>query len=69
MSLSGDLDLYQQTTARVLYTFSFKKSQLFITYSRSIFTKAGRLTITEYTEFTDGSGRSNYALREVFVRA
>jgi hypothetical protein len=50
------------------YVFSFKKAQLFITYTRTI-TKVERLSISEYNEFTDGSGRSNYLMKETFVRA
>jgi hypothetical protein len=50
------------------YTFSFKKSQLLITYSIDR-KKVAHLTVHEYSEFTDGSGRSNYAATESFVRA
>jgi hypothetical protein len=54
------------STVLAPYTFGFKKAQLVITYSR---TRLGeRLTVSEYNEFTDGSGRSNYSLRETFVR-
>lgn len=49
------------------FKFGFKNAQLVITYTR---TKAGpRLTVGEYNEFTDGSGRSNYAKTETFVRS
>jgi hypothetical protein len=59
------------TTGRTVlapYLFGFKKSQLAITFSR---TAAGTpiLTIAEYSEFTDSSGRSNYVNYETFVRA
>jgi hypothetical protein len=50
------------------YTFSFKKAQLVITYSVGS-DETERLTISEYNEFTDGSGRSNYMKKESFVRA
>jgi hypothetical protein len=54
-------------TALAPYRFSFKNAQLVITYSRAL--KTERLTVGEYNEFTDGSGRSNYAITETFVRA
>jgi hypothetical protein len=54
-------------TALAPYRFSFKNTQLVITYSRAL--KTERLTVGEYNEFTDGSGRSNYAITETFVRA
>lgn len=54
-------------TALAPYRFSFKNAQLVITYSRILRTE--RLTVAEYNEFTDGSGRSNYAVTETFVRA
>ena len=47
------------------YVFSFKNEQLVITYSRSI-TGVQRLTVAEYNEFTDHSGRSNYTMTETF---
>jgi hypothetical protein len=50
------------------YTFAFKNAQLVISYARGI-DRVERLTIAEYNEFTDGSGRSNYAMSETFVRA
>jgi hypothetical protein len=50
------------------YTFAFKKAQLVIKYARGI-DRVERLTVAEYNEFTDGSGRSNYAMTETFVRA
>jgi len=50
------------------YTFSFKKAQLVLSYTR-LSTGAERLTVTTYNEFTDGSGRSNYIKTESFVRA
>jgi hypothetical protein len=50
------------------YKFSFKKAQLVITYTRNA-KKVEKLTVGEYNEFTDGSGRSNYAIKETFVRA
>lgn len=59
------------TTGRTVlapYVFGFKKSQLAITYGR---TAAGRpvLRVAEYSEFTDGSGRSNYVKYQTFVRS
>jgi hypothetical protein len=50
------------------YTFSFKKAQLAITYRHPL-KGADTLTVTSYNEFTDGSGRSNYAKTEVLVRS
>jgi hypothetical protein len=50
------------------YKFGFKNAQLVIRYSRTV-NRVERLTIAEYNEFTDGSGRSNYAMTETFVRA
>jgi hypothetical protein len=55
------------TTTLAPYHFSFKNAQLVITYSRVL--KTERLTVAEYNEFTDGSGRSNYAMSETFIRA
>lgn len=55
------------TTLLAPYVFSFKNEQLVITYSRS-FTGAQRLTVAEYNEFTDRSGRSNYTMTETFRR-
>jgi len=49
------------------YVFSFKKTQLIIHYS--VIKGTARLTVSEFNEFTDGSGRSNYAMTETFVRA
>jgi len=49
------------------YAFGFKKTQLVIRYS--VVNGKARLTVGEYNEFTDGSGRSNYAMTETFVRA
>jgi hypothetical protein len=49
------------------YNFGFKKTQLVITYSRTV--RGERLTVAEYNEFTDGSGRSNYLKTETLVRA
>jgi hypothetical protein len=49
------------------YRFSFKKSQLAITYHRSA-KGIQTLTVTSYNEFTDASGRSNYAKTETLVR-
>lgn len=54
-------------TVLVPYAFGFKKSQLVIRYS--VVNKVPRLTVLELNEFTDGSGRSNYAMTETFVRA
>lgn len=53
------------------YNFGFKKSQLVITYSRFLirFAIVEKLTISDYSEFTDGSGRSNYVMTETFVRS
>ena len=53
------------TTLLAPYVFSFKNEQLVITYSRS-FTGVQRLTVAEYNEFTDHSGRSNYTMTETF---
>lgn len=53
------------TTLLAPYVFSFKHEQLVITYSRS-FTGVQRLTVAEYNEFTDHSGRSNYTMTETF---
>jgi hypothetical protein len=49
------------------YTFSFKKTQLVITYTDVKGNE--RLTVSEYNEFTDGSGRSNYRKIETLARA
>ena len=49
------------------YTFGFKKAQLAITYNHPL-KGVDTLTVTSYNEFTDGSGRSNYAKTEVLVR-
>ena len=49
------------------YAFGFKKTQLIIRYS--VVNRKPRLTVSEFNEFTDGSGRSNYAMTETFVRA
>jgi len=51
------------------YTFSFKRDQLVISYYRNPLTGAERITVSSYNEFTDGSGRSNYAKVETLVRA
>ncbi|MGN6608267.1 MAG: hypothetical protein ACTHMS_14790 [Jatrophihabitans sp.] len=51
------------------YAFGFKREQLVITYTRNPLTGAERLVVGEYSEFTDGSGRSNYAVTETLVRA
>jgi hypothetical protein len=48
------------------YNFGFKKSQLIIHYS--VVNKKPRLTVAEFNEFTDGSGRANYAMTETLVR-
>ncbi len=53
------------TTVLAPYVFSFKNEQLVITYSRSFF-GVQRLTVAEYNEFTDHSGRSNYTVTETF---
>lgn len=50
------------------YTFGFKKAQLAITFHHPV-KGADTLTVTSYNEFTDGSGRSNYAKTEVLVRS
>ena len=55
------------TTVLAPYVFSFKKEQLVITYSRDFF-GVQRLTVAEYNEFTDHSGRSNYTMTETFRR-
>lgn len=49
------------------YKFSFKNAQLAITYHHPV-KGADTLTVTSYNEFTDSSGRSNYAKTEVLVR-
>jgi hypothetical protein len=49
------------------YVFGFKKTQLAITYHRSA-KGVQTLTVRSYNEFTDGSGRSNYAKTETLVR-
>jgi hypothetical protein len=49
------------------YKFSFKNAQLAITYSHPR-KGADTLSVTSYNEFTDGSGRSNYAKTETLVR-
>jgi len=49
------------------YVFGFKKTQLVIAYSKIGSTEL--LTVTAYNEFTDHSGRSNYATKATFVRA
>lgn len=54
-------------TTFAAYKFAFKKAQLVITYSVSS-DSVEHLTVAEYNEFTDGSGRSNYAMTETFVR-
>ncbi len=48
------------------YAFGFENTQLVIAYNH---TTSETLTVTSYTEFTDGSGRSNYVRAETFVRA
>ena len=50
------------------FSFGFKNEQLVITHSR---TSDGReqLIVSNYNQFTDGSGRSNYMKVERFVRA
>lgn len=55
------------STVLAPYTFSFKRAQLVISYSHPRGQRE-RLTIAEYNEFTDHSGRSNYAMTETFVR-
>ena len=50
------------------YSFGFKNEQLVIVYSRSA-DGVEHLTVGNYNEFTDGSGRSNYTVQETFVRA
>ena len=49
------------------YGFGFKRAQLVIRYS--VVADVPRLTVTELNEFTDGSGRANYAMTEVFQPA
>jgi hypothetical protein len=46
------------------YTFGFKNQQLVATYQPAI----GVLTVSEYSEFLDGSGRSNYVKTEKFKK-
>jgi hypothetical protein len=50
------------------YSFGFKNAQVVVQYGLNA---AGdeRLTVKVYNEFTDGSGRSNFALTESFERA
>ena len=50
------------------YSFGFKNEQLVIVYGRNA-DGVERLTVGNYNEFTDGSGRSNYTVLETFVRA
>lgn len=50
------------------YLFGFKKTQLVIRYGVTA-KKVPVLSVAEYNEFTDHSGRSNYAMTETFVRA
>jgi hypothetical protein len=50
------------------YKFGFKNAQLAITYTHPL-KGADTLTVTSYNEFTDNSGRSNYAKTEVLVRS
>jgi hypothetical protein len=59
------------TTGRTVlapFSFGFKNEQLVITYSRGS-DGVEHLTVGNYNEFTDGSGRSNYAVSETFIRA
>lgn len=49
------------------YAFSFKKTQLAMTFHRSA-TGAQLLTVRTYNEFIDGSARSNYVKTETLVR-
>ncbi len=59
------------TTGRTVlapYSFGFKNQQLVISYSRGR-DGSESITVAHYSEFTDGSGRSNYTRREKFVRA
>ena len=49
------------------FKFGFKKAQLAITFHHPV-KGADTLTVTSYNEFTDGSGRSNYAKTETLVR-
>jgi hypothetical protein len=49
------------------YSFGFKKTQLIIRYT--VVNRTARLVVSEFNEFTDGSGRSNYAMTETLVRA
>jgi len=49
------------------YAFGFKNAQLIMSYS--VVNGRARLTVAEFNEFTDGSGRSNYSMTETFVRA
>ncbi|MPZ72799.1 MAG: hypothetical protein GEU74_06130 [Nitriliruptorales bacterium] len=50
------------------FSFGFKNEQLIITYKRKA-DGSEILTVANYNEFTDGSGRSNYMVTERFVRA
>lgn len=49
------------------YVFGFKNAQLVITYTRPVRGRE-RLTVALYSEFTDGSGRSNYVSTATLVR-
>jgi hypothetical protein len=49
------------------YSLSFKNLQLEITYKHSA--AGDQLVVGEYSEFTDGSRRSNYVIIETFVRS
>ena len=49
------------------YKFGFKNAQLAITFHHPL-KGADTLTVTSYNEFTDSSGRSNYAKTETLVR-
>lgn len=68
ITYGASISSVQGNTMLAPYSFGFKKAQLVITYTR-ISTTAERLTVAEYNEFTDGSGRSNYVKTESFVRA
>jgi hypothetical protein len=47
------------------YDFGFARQQLAASFNAH----TGRLTVMEYFEFTDGSGRSNFELTETFVQS
>lgn len=51
------------------YSFGFKNEQLVISFIAGATPANDRLVVGNYSEFTDGSGRSNYLVTETFARA